>query len=471
MKQLDPDELVAQLASQHVSKLAAVLSVFLTHAKGAGLKLERLRTLAGKSNDTSRAKQFVEVYAQVADEYEHLLRDERAVDFHDLINQAARLLEKHSWDSPFRYILVDEFQDISAGRMNLLKALNRPRAAYFLVGDDWQSIYRFAGSDVGLMRNCRPHLGHTEEQSLSRTFRFGRGILDPSSAFVQANPEQTRRVLLPTNTREGQGVTVVSDSSPTAAFLAALTDIGELVGDDPPATVLVLGRYQRTIRALSGKARAGDQLDIRFSTIHRAKGQEADFVVVLDLTNNISGFPSRIEDDPLMDMVLPPVSGKAFPVAEERRLFYVALTRARVGVYLTTNSANPSEFVAELLALCPDLRQIGVPPLKCPMCAQGFLGPSKTERTLGCSNRPHCKIQAPLCPGCNLGYVLVERSKARCLNPACTRPGQVCPRCGKGILQSRRGPTGPFWGCTEYWMEPPCKYTRPIRRRQGIGQQ
>ena len=150
---------------------------------------------------------------------------------------------------------------------------------------------------------------------LSRTFRFGREILELSSTFVQANPEQTRRTLLPASNSEDRGISVVTDRSPATALLTALNDIDKVVGDDP-RTILVLGRYQKSGQALSGQSRAkAGKLDIRFSTVHRAKGQEAYYVVVLDLTNKMAGFPSRIEDDPLMEMVLPPVAGEAFPVA------------------------------------------------------------------------------------------------------------------------------------------------------------
>ena len=83
-----------------------------------------------------------------------------------------------------------------------------------------------------------------------------------------------------------------------------------------------------------------------------------------------------------------------------------------------------------------------------------------------CSNRPHCKIRLPLCPGCNLGYALVVEGEVKCLNPVCDDPAEVCPTCGKGVLLSRKGPTGPFWACTEFWSEPPCRYTRPIRSRR-----
>ena len=93
------------------------------------------------------------------------------------------------------------------------------------------------------------------------------------------------------------------------------------------------------------------------------------------------------------------------------------------------------------------------------------LSASKTERTMMCSNRPHCKIRVPLCPGCNLGYALVVEGEVKCLNLVCDDPAEVCPTCGKGVLLSRKGPTGPFWACTEFWSEPPCRYTRPIRSR------
>ena len=137
------------------------------------------------------------------------MRAKSALDFHDLINLAADHIREGRWKPQYRYVLVDEFQDISAGRMALLQALQGQDVAYFLVGDDWQSIYRFAGSDVGLLRDCGDLLGHVEERTLSRTFRFADGILGPSTAFVKRNPEQTQRPLLPASEAEDEGVTIV----------------------------------------------------------------------------------------------------------------------------------------------------------------------------------------------------------------------------------------------------------------------
>ena len=238
--QRDVGPLVLELARRKISVLARLMTTFLTQAKTANLSLDELATRARRSGDPARGETFLSVYQQVRDRYEQMLADEGAIDFHDLINRAVRNLREGRWRSPFKYILVDEFQDISSGRMRLLQALAGDDVTFFLVGDDWQSIYRFAGSDVSLMRDCQHYLGHVQHRNLSRTWRFGKGILGPSSAFVQRNPEQTRRTLNPADVPEDRGITVIFDSNPANALQRALHDIRAIVGGED-ATVLVLG--------------------------------------------------------------------------------------------------------------------------------------------------------------------------------------------------------------------------------------
>ncbi len=337
--------LIQRLARQKISWLGRLLATFLNHVKTSGVGSDILRQRARAAADRWRSERFLDVFEQVRERYQQLLEREQAVDFHDLINLAAGHIRDGQWESTYRYVLVDEFQDISAGRMALLRALGRPGVAYFLVGDDWQSIYRFAGSDVSLVRNCGDHLGHVRERTLSQTFRFGEGILAPSTAFVQRNPEQTQRPLR-SETRIGdEGVIVVVDGDPARGLRRALQDIERAARGR--ASVLVLGRYGASRRLLPRNL-SGTALGIEFSTVHSAKGREADYAVILDLKDDRFGFPSKVGDDPLLELVLPPVSGRTYPFAEERRLFYVAMTRARIGTYVVTDSRRPSPFVKEL---------------------------------------------------------------------------------------------------------------------------
>ena len=452
--------LLGQLGQQRVSWLAGLLSTFLNHVKSSGLSPNELRVRAQVSRDRQRSERFLQVFEAVRVRYQELLAAENALDFNDLINLAARRIREGGRKPSHRYVLVDEFQDISAGRMALLQSLNGPGVTYFLVGDDWQSIYRFAGSDIGLVRGCEGYLGHVREQALSRTFRFASGILDPSTAFVRRNPEQTQRPLHPVGRGEDDGITIISCDAPADGLEQAFAEIGRRAGNQR-RSVLVLGRYNRSLDELRTLGRQGS-LEVAFSTVHAAKGREADYVVIVDLKDDRWGFPSGIEDDPLLDMVLPPDTGGGYPFAEERRLFYVAMTRARIGAYLIADRVQPSKFVSELLRESPGLRVLGGFAPECPRCPSGHLLPSESRKNLRCSSYPFCEYLAPRCPNCNAGYAMVSKhlSKSVCTNPACSDPPPACPLCGVGVLLVRDGRFGRFWGCTEYWSEPPCQYTR-----------
>ena len=393
-ERVSQQDLVLQLARQLIEWLARLMAKFLNHFKTNRLSSDELLTRSSERGTLRRDKAFLEIFEQVRTRYEQRLKAEGKLDFHDLINRAAQYISEGSWNTSFQYVLVDEFQDISAGRMKLLKALRRNDTAYFLVGDDWQSINRFAGSDVGLVRNCDNYLGNVAKRTLSQTFRFGDGILKPSTVFVKQNPEQTQRTLTSVSSAEDKGITIVSDNNPATGLQRAREDI-EASARGKGHSVLVLGRYKFSEDLLQRKSPREN-----FSTVHGAKGREADYVIVLDLKDGRWGFPSRIENNSLLDLVLPPVSEVAYPFAEERRLFYVAMTRARIGAYLVTDSTRPSAFVRELQKY-DDIPQIG-----------SF--------------------------------------------------AQKCPWCGVGTLVNKKSEYGEFMGCTEYRSEPSCRYTKDI---------
>ncbi len=458
--------LLDQLRRQCESWLARLIGTCLKHVKTSALSMDELARRADCAFDTTRCRAFLAVVAAVRDRYEERLAADGGVDFDDVINDAAKEVRSGGWAAPYLYVLVDEFQDISAGRMALIAALRCRGLAYFVVGDDWQSIYRFAGSDVGLVRGCGKHLGHVRERSLSTTFRYGDGILTPTSEFVQHNPAQTQRSLRTAVTDRDFGITVVAAMTPSDGIELALNDIAErersTAASNGRPEILVLGRYKSSEDDLPHTRYRGHRPN-SFSTVHRAKGREADYAVVMDLKDAWMGFPSQVEDDPLLDLVVPHTHGQSFAYAEERRLFYVATTRAKRGVYLIADRIHPSGFVQELVERHPRIRQIGTlardKKWGCPRCG-GHLVESQSGRTIRCNNHPLCTHQAPRCQGCGHGYVLVNRGKSTCTNDDCTVPTPVCPGCGIGVLVESNGRFGPFLGCTEYWSEPPCEFTQ-----------
>ena len=222
------EELVRKLSKEKLSVLSSLLGTFLNHAKSSNLDHAEILRRVADQRDRKRSQRFLEIFQDVREGYETLLQREKALDFHDLINNAAKVIQNGNWENLFQYVLIDEFQDISNGRMSLARALSKPDLAYFLVGDDWQSIYRFAGSYLGLIHQVDEHLGFSRRESLTRTFRFGDGILAPSTEFIQQNPEQTRRSPTSHNPDQGEGIIVIPADLPETGLHQALKEIEDL---------------------------------------------------------------------------------------------------------------------------------------------------------------------------------------------------------------------------------------------------
>ncbi|MCM1036208.1 MAG: UvrD-helicase domain-containing protein [Bacteroides sp.] len=314
--------------------------------------------------------------------YESELQRLGQMDFTDVINRATSHCAAGGWKT-YDHILVDEFQDISADRYHFLQYLRagEPKARLFCVGDDWQSIYRFAGSDMRLFYKFEEYFGYTERCKIEHTHRFGAPLLDMSSAFIQRNPMQVRKdVRAAVNVAGHTLVDFVNCGASRPNDMQMLAAVMRIVAKIPPAeSVLLLGRYYHDVRALSDGGHVyGDavgptnrvQVSIGgraavFMTVRASKGTEADHVILINCESGIYGFPSLIEDDPILRYVLS--SEDDYEYAEERRLFYVALTRARKHMYVLYHGDKPSPFVCELTDVNPPGRPL------CPMCRQGHI--------------------------------------------------------------------------------------------------
>ncbi|MBJ3589975.1 DNA helicase IV [Salmonella enterica subsp. enterica serovar Saintpaul] len=274
------------------------------------------------------------------------LKDENAVDFSGLIHQAIIILEKGRFVSPWKHILVDEFQDISPQRAALLAALRKQNSqtTLFAVGDDWQAIYRFSGAQLSLTTAFHQTFGEGDRCDLDTTYRFNSRIGEIANRFIQQNPHQLVKPLNSLNAGDKKAVTLL-DENQLDALLDKLSGFAKA-----EERILVLARYHHLKPAsLEKAATRWPKLQLDFMTIHASKGQQADYVIVVGLHEGSDGFPAPARESIMEEALLPAVED--FPDAEERRLLYVALTRARHRVWLLFNTASPSCFVDVLKQL------------------------------------------------------------------------------------------------------------------------
>lgn len=282
----------------------------------------------------------VKLMAPLLKAWKTALKDENAVDFSGLIHQAIIILEKGRFVSPWKHILVDEFQDISPQRAALLSALRaqNKHTSLFAVGDDWQAIYRFSGAQLSLTTAFHHYFGEGDRSDLDTTYRFNSRIGEIANRFIQQNPHQLAKPLNSLTPGDKKAVTLLADDQ-----LEPLLD--KLSGyAKPEERILVLARYHHLKpAALEKAATRWPKLQLDFMTIHASKGQQADYVIVVGLKEGNDGFPAPARES-VMEQALLPVP-EDFPDAEERRLLYVALTRVRHRVWLLFNKDEPSTFV------------------------------------------------------------------------------------------------------------------------------
>ena len=243
-------DLVKDLNERHVSRLASLLASFLNHAKSGNISLAQVESRGEASPDPKRAREFLKLWREARKQYDERLRMENAIDFHDMINSAVSIITRGGWTHNYSHVLIDEFQDISTGRMALAKALLREGMGYFLVGDDWQSIYRFTGSQVRLFNEVHEYLGFTRRVSLTQTFRFGDNIAQPSARFVQQNPDQTQRQLVGVNDHECGSLVVIADVDQRKGARTALDHIRPQRKQKD--STLILGRFWKSRENLPG---------------------------------------------------------------------------------------------------------------------------------------------------------------------------------------------------------------------------
>ncbi|ENY6785020.1 DNA helicase IV [Providencia rettgeri] len=338
-----------KISTKVATRLDRWLSLMRMHG---GSQKDMIENTAEEIRDLFQKR--IRLMAPLLKAWKSALKDEGAIDFSGLIHQAINILEKGRFISPWKHILVDEFQDISPLRAKLLQVLRKQnkQTTLFAVGDDWQAIYRFSGAELDLTTSFEHNFGIGELCALDTTYRFNERIGEVANQFILQNPMQLDKPLNSLTKGNKKSVILLYED----ALERLLDKMSGYVLDDE--TILVLARYHYLKPNILDKAKTRwPKLNIQFMTIHASKGQQADHVIICGLNSGKDGFPAPARESIIEQALLP--KPEDFDHAEERRLLYVALTRAKQQVWLLYHPEKPSEFVDEL-------KQLGVPKQKKP---------------------------------------------------------------------------------------------------------
>lgn len=426
--------------------------------------------------DKKRTNLFLDIVEEIYLQYESYLAEISKIDFNDMINNATREVEKGNLPQHYRYILVDEYQDTSYTRYNLVKAIqDKTGAKVCVVGDDWQSIYRFAGCDVSLFSNFENYFENPDKLTIQTTYRNSQELIDISGRFIKKNPNQINKSLNSKKDSAHKPVKLVyyNNASKESKIKAMELMINKISNES--SDIMILGRNNFDINDFIEAGlferknkdnpeliyKKNKKLNIDFISVHKSKGLEKDNVILINLENNVVGFPNQMVEDKLLNFVIN--DSDQYPNGEERRLFYVALTRTKNNVYLLVPETDKSEFVIELEENIDDLEIIS--------------NDSAEEEIIDdidefMKNKKVYSIKTHLkCPVCKTGDVLLKILKTNdgedivrffdCSHRRCEWRGgsfysslelldeiEICPDCGK-VKHIVNGPYGPYIRCSK----------------------
>lgn len=299
-------------------KLKKTISTFIRLAKSNNMSINDIYKIYKRTlfNERKILLMIMEIMLIYKRECESLKR----IDFDDMIIESAKRVSKT--DINYKYIIIDEFQDTSYVRYNLIKEIiKKCNSKVFVVGDDWQSIYRFSGCNLNIFIKFKEYFQDTKVYNLKYTYRNSNELIGVSSKFIMKNKKQLKKNIV-SNKNLDKPIIIL--------FNYKIEDVISMIHDKD---ILIIGRNNSDINNINWDKKL---------TIHRSKGLEANNVILVNSDN----IPSKIKNERILRFVL---NDKDYiPFEEERRLFYVALTRTKNYIYIMVNE-NTSPFVKELM--------------------------------------------------------------------------------------------------------------------------
>ncbi len=318
---------IYKISKDEIYKL---IETFINLFKSKNYELENFYKMIKKADakDKSFLKEIMKCYVC----YETYLNKENLMDFNDMINMAIKKVD--TYKKEYKHIIIDEYQDTSNTKLELIKKLkNKYNANLFLVGDDYQSIYRFTGSDINIITKIRSYFPLIKIIKLKYTYRNSNELIHVANRFIMKNINQKRKNIKSYKHNKFPIEIVYYDD--------LNKKIKEVINRDNIKNVFILSRNNKDLENINL-----DNINYKKMSVHKSKGLQEKYVFIINVNNNSNGFPNKYKDHPILKYVNN--YREYYPFEEERRLFYVALTRCEEKVYIFVPINNESTFIKEI---------------------------------------------------------------------------------------------------------------------------
>ena len=365
---------IIMLNSDEVKSLKKLFLTFINLFKSSNYELKDFDNFLKEKKEgyfKDKHQAFLKLAKQIYQDYTYYLNKNRQIDFHDMINQSINII-KDKGIYNYKYIIIDEYQDTSLVKCQLIKTIQRKTNSKLLaVGDDFQSIYRFTGTNIKVFTEFEKYFPNSKIFKLEKTYRNSEELLKITTKFILKNKNQiTKKLWSEKHHKNPLYIYYYNDNMKEV--------LEKIIKELKSKKYLILGRNNKDIKNIKYKA----------MTVHKSKGLEADNIIIVNLEDKIDGFPNKITNDKVLKYVLK--EEDKYPYEEERRLFYVALTRTKNSNYLLVNIKKPSLFVQEIIK-DNSIKIINEKDF-CPCCKQK-LKKVKEGQYYICNNYPKCKYK------------------------------------------------------------------------------
>lgn len=338
---------------------------FISYFKRSNYKLDDFKNI---KTDNDLLNKQIRVISDIYLNYESKLREKNLIDFEDMINISYKVMpyiKEKNLGVDYKYIIIDEYQDVSMQRFNLTKRIEELfKSKIIAFGDDYQTIFGFSGSRIDLMTEFKNYLSDAKQIPIPNVYRNSQELIDVATKFINKNSKQIKKKLI-SNKRLINPIElyIYNDSNyintniNKSIILSNILD--KIYLSNNKSNVLLLERYNNDIDTILNNNlfirknheniiyKKHEDMKIDYLTIHKSKGLEYDNCILINAIDDKYGFPSKIEDEEIIKLLKPKIEENIF-YPEERRLFYVAMTRTKNKLYILVPKSKTSSFIREI---------------------------------------------------------------------------------------------------------------------------